>query len=239
VAQFAVWKKWTRWFLLSGSNPADQQTAAAYRHAAEKFGARIVEERTIEDTGGTRRTDTGQVLVQRQVPVETQGAPEHDVVIAADGTDYFAKYLPYNTWDPRPVMGSSGLWPVTMHAAHEAWGATQFQNRFEKASGRYIRPEDYNTWLAIRVVGEAVTRTGAADVESLRAYILSDDFNLAAFKGEKVTFRNWNGQLRQPILLYNGMSTVSVSPQDGFLHQRSPLDSLGLDEPESKCTAFQ
>jgi hypothetical protein len=32
---------------------------------------------------------------------------------------------------------------------------------------------------------------------------------------------------------------VSVSPQEGFLHQVSPLDTLGLDRPESACTAFQ
>jgi len=53
-----------------------------------------------------------------------------------------------------------------------------------------------------------------------------------------VTFRQWNGQMRQPILLYDGRITVSVSPQEGFLHQRSPLDTMGLDQPESQCTAF-
>jgi ABC transporter substrate binding protein (PQQ-dependent alcohol dehydrogenase system) len=53
-----------------------------------------------------------------------------------------------------------------------------------------------------------------------------------------VTFRGWNGQMRQPILLFDGRITVSVSPQEGFLHQRSPLDTMGLDQPESQCTAF-
>ena len=44
--------------------------------------------------------------------------------------------------------------------------------------------------------------------------------------------------MRQPILLYDDRITMSVSPQEGYLHQRSPLDSLGLDMPESACTAF-
>lgn len=239
VAQFAVWKQWKRWLLISGSNPADRALADAYTRAARKFGATIVEERVFEDTGGTRRTDTGYVLVQRQLPVFMQDTPAHEVVIAADATDYFADYLPYHLWTPRPVMGSAGLRPVTMHGAHEAWGATQFQNRFEDLTRRYMQEEDYNTWLALRVLGEAVTRTGSADPQDVEKYVLSDAFDLAAFKGQKVTFRDWNGQLRQPILLYDGRITVSVSPQDGFLHQVSPLDTLGLDRPESQCTAFK
>ncbi|WP_341232975.1 ABC transporter substrate-binding protein [uncultured Sulfitobacter sp.] len=238
VAQFAVWKKWRNWFLISGSNPQDIALADAYRKAARKFGAKITEERSFEDTGGSRRTDSGHVLVQRQLPAFTQGAAEHDVVIAADETDYFARYLSYHLWTPRPVLGSGGLVPVTFHGAHEAWGATQFHTRFEELTGRYIKPEDYNVWLALRIIGEAVTRTSSADPSAIRDYVISDEFELAAFKGQKVTFRDWNGQLRQPILLYDGSITVSVSPQEGFLHQTSPLDTLGLDRPESACTAF-
>jgi len=238
VAQFAVWKKWRNWFLISGSNPQDIVLADAYRKAARKFGAKITEERSFEDTGGSRRTDSGHVLVQRQLPAFTQGAAEHDIVIAADETDYFARYLSYHLWTPRPVLGSGGLVPVTFHGAHEAWGATQFHTRFEELTGRYIKPEDYNVWLALRIIGEAVTRTSSADPKAIRDYAISDEFELAAFKGQKVTFRDWNGQLRQPILLYDGSITVSVSPQEGFLHQTSPLDTLGLDRPESACTAF-
>lgn len=239
VAQFAVWKKWTDWFLIAGSNPQDVALAEAYRKAARKFGAEIVEDRSFEDTGGSRRTDSGHVLVQRQLPAFTQGAEEHDVVIAADKTDYFARYLSYHLWTPRPVMGSGGLVPTTFHGAHEAYGATQYQTRFEELTGRYAKPEDYNVWLALRVVGEAVTRANTATPDGVRDYAISDEFELAAFKGQKVTFRNWNGQLRQPVLLYDGTITVSVSPQDGFLHQTSPLDTMGLDRPESSCTAFE
>ncbi|WP_375258630.1 ABC transporter substrate-binding protein [Citreimonas sp.] len=239
VAQYAVWKRWGRWFLIAGSNPEDVALADAYRRSAAKFGVKVTEDRTLEDRGGTRRTDSGHVLVQRQLPVDTQDAAEHDVVVAADATDYFARYLPFHLWTPRPVMGSAGLRPVTFHGAHEAWGATQFHTRFEELTRRYVRPEDYNVWLALRVIGEAVTRATTSDPMALRDYALSDAFELAAFKGQKVTFRNWNGQLRQPILLYDGMITVSVSPQDGFLHQVSPLDTLGLDRPESACTAFE
>lgn len=238
VAQFAIWKKWARWVLISGSNPGDVALADAYRKSARKFGARIVEERVFEDTGGGRRTDSGHVLVQRELPLFMQDLPDHDVVIGADETDYFAAYLPYHLWTPRPVLGSSGLRPAQMHGGHEAYGATQLHSRFEKLVGRYIKDVDYNVWIALRAVGEAVTRANVADADGVKAYLLSDEFELAGFKGHQVNFRDWNGQMRQEVLLYDDRVTVSVSPQDGFLHQTSVQDTLGLDRPESDCTAF-
>ncbi|NRB05353.1 MAG: ABC transporter substrate-binding protein [Rhodobacteraceae bacterium] len=239
VAQFSSWKKWSRWFLVHGSNPADRQLADEYRRAATKFGLKIVEEREILDTGGSRRADTGHVQVQRQIPVLLQDAKRHDMVVAADASDVFAPYLPFHLWDPRPVLGSGGLRPVSFNPATESWGGTQFQSRFEKLAGRYVTEADYDAWVALRAVGEAVVRTGSADVQTLRRFMLSDEFELAAFKGQPVTFRNWNGQLRQPVLLYDGRINASVSPQEGFLHQFSLLDSLGMDAPETKCTAFE
>ncbi len=238
VAQFLIWKKWPKWALIHGSHPEDRALADSYRASAAKFGARITDELEFTDTGGARRTDTGHVLVQRQLPLFTQPLDGAEIIVTADETDVFATYLPYHTWSPALIVGSAGLRPLSWHPALEAWGATQFQNRFEKLTNRYMRAEDYNAWLALRVLGEAVTRTGATDPAAIRAYALSDKFELAAFKGQKLTFRPWNGQLRQPILLADGRITLSVSPQEGFLHQRSLLDTMGLDQPESACAAF-
>lgn len=238
VAQFAIWKKWDEWVLIAGSNPADIALADAYRRAAEKFGAKIVEERVFEDTGGSRRTDSGHVLVQKQLPVFMQDLGDHDVVITADETDYFAGFLPYHLWEPRVVMGSAGLRPVQMHGAHEAFGAMQLQSRFDKLALRYMQDEDYNVWIALRAIGESVTRANTAEPDGVKAYLLSDQFELAGFKGQAVTFRDWNGQMRQQVLLHDGRITVSISPQDGFLHPTSVQDTLGIDRPENTCTAF-
>jgi ABC transporter substrate binding protein (PQQ-dependent alcohol dehydrogenase system) len=235
LAQFLVWKRWNNWFLIAGSHPEDQDLAGALRNAAVKFGAEIVEERIFEDTGGARRTDTGHVQVQKQMPVFTQEAAEHDVVIAADEAGIFAEYLPFQTWDARPVAGSAGLVARTWHPALEAWGATQFQNRFEAMAGRPMREEDYQAWLAIRIIGEAATRTNSGDFAVLRDHVLSPGFEIAGFKGQKLTLRDWDHQLRQPILLTTDALTVSVSPQDVYLHQVSQLDTLGRDRPETDC----
>ena len=235
VAQFLAWKRWDDWFLIEGSHPADQALAASWRRAAEKFGARIVEERVFEDTGGARRTDSGTVQIQAQMPVFTQEAPAHDIVIAADPSGVFADWLPFHTWEPRPVAGSAGLIPRSWHPAHEAWGATQWQTRFEKAAGRTAWDEDYQVWVALRSLGEAATRAKTDDPAALMAYMRGETFQLAAFKGQALSYRPWDGQLRQPILLTSGDVTASVSPQAEYLHQVSQLDTLGTDQPESGC----
>ena len=100
---------------------------------------------------------------------------------------------------------------------------------------RPMTERDYMAWLSVRIFGEAVTRSGKTDVAGWRSYILSKSFGVAGFKGQAMSFRTWDRQLRQPIILTGPRSLVSISPQEGFLHQRTPLDTLGYDEPESTC----
>jgi ABC transporter substrate binding protein (PQQ-dependent alcohol dehydrogenase system) len=235
LAQYLVWKGWRSWFLIEGSHPEDKAFGAAVRRAATRFGASVDYEKVYEDTGGARRTDSGHVQVQSQMPVFTQDASDYDVLIVADESEVFGEYLPYRTWLPRPVAGTAGLVPRAWSRVHEQWGGTQMQRRFIKLAGRAMTDRDYNVWVAIRAIGEAVTRTKAADPTSLRTFILSDEFQLGAFKGQALTFRRWDQQIREPILLVDPRTLVSVSPQDQFLHERTPLDTLGYDEPESQC----
>jgi ABC transporter substrate binding protein (PQQ-dependent alcohol dehydrogenase system) len=235
LAQYLVWKQWRRWLLVVGSHPADKLYGDALRRAAKRFGARIVQEKVFEDTGGARRTDSGVVQIQRQLPVFTQGAPAYDVLVAADESEVFASYLPYRTWDPRPVAGSAGLVPTSWDGSHDQWGAVQMQERFMKLFSRRMTALDMQAWSAVRMIGESTSRTRSADPKAVLDFLKGPDFALAAFKGQRLTLRDWNLQLRQPILLADGRMIVSVSPQEGFLHQVSELDTLGIDRPESKC----
>jgi ABC transporter substrate binding protein (PQQ-dependent alcohol dehydrogenase system) len=235
LGQYLVWKQWKRWLLVVGSHDEDKLFADALRRTATRFGAKIVQERTFEDAGGARRTDSGVTLIQRQMPVFTQQAPAYDVLVAADESEVFGAYLPYRTWDPRPVAGSAGLVPRSWDAAQDQWGAIQMQNRFIKLNSRRMTALDMQAWTAVRMIGEATSRTNSGDVKKVADFIKGPDFSVAAFKGTRLTLRDWNLQLRQPILLVDGRMVVSVSPQEGFLHQVSELDTLGYDRPESKC----
>jgi ABC transporter substrate binding protein (PQQ-dependent alcohol dehydrogenase system) len=167
--------------------------------------------------------------------VFTQRAEDHDVIVVADESEIFGEYLPYRTWEPSLVTGSAGLVPVSWHPAHEQWGATQLQSRFVKKNNRTMRPLDYQAWMAVRSIGEGATRTRSVEFGPVRDYIRGPDFNLAAFKGQALTFRPWDGQLRQPIILGTPKLPVTVSPQEGYLHKVTELDTLGYDQPESAC----
>ncbi|WP_315796454.1 MULTISPECIES: ABC transporter substrate-binding protein [unclassified Bradyrhizobium] len=235
LAQYLVWKQWKRWLLVTGSHDNDRLFADALRRAATRFGAKIVEERTFADTGGARRTDSGVTLIQRQMPVFTQKAPAYDVLVTADESEVFASYLPYRTWDARPVAGSAGLRPTSWDPSQDQWGATQLQNRFMKLASRRMDALDMQAWMAVRMVGEAASRTNSGDAKTMTDYLKGPNFTIAAFKGTRLSLRDWNLQLRQPILLADGRMIVSVSPQEGFLHQVSELDTLGVDRPETKC----
>ena len=238
LAQYLVWKRWRRWFLVTGADAEDQAFADAVRRGAKRFGAKIVQERTFNIDVGSRRADGGHEQIQEQIPAFTQNLPDYDVLVVADEGGQFGDYLPYRTWEARPVAGTQGLVPTSWHPALEQWGATQFQNRFVRLANRPMRALDYNVWVAVRSIGEAATRARSATPKDIIAYLRSDEFELAAFKGRKLSYRSWNGQLRQPILLVTPKLTVTVSPQPGFLHPTSELDTLGADKPESLCKAY-
>jgi len=235
LAQYLLWKKWTRWLLVSGKNPADLGYAAAVKRAAARFGSKIVDERTYTYAAGSRRTDTGHEQVQQQMPLLTQSAPPYDVVFVSDESETFGEYLPYRTWDPRPVVGTQGLIAVAWHRSFEEYGGTQMQHRFEREVGRIMTERDYSAWLGVRAFGEAATRINSAKPADIRAYFLSDRFELPGYKGEGMNFRTWDLQLRQPVLLASARDLVSVSPQEGFLHPKYLTDTLGYDQPETKC----
>ena len=238
LAQYVVWKQWRRWFLVYGTGPDDEAFAAALRRAAKRFGAKIVEERPFKSEVGGRRADGGHEQIQQQIPTFTQNAPAYDVLMIADEGGLFGEYFPYRSWDARPVAGTQGLVPMSWHPALEQWGATQFQNRFRRLANRPMRHLDYDVWVAVRSIGEAATRAKSVEPAEMIAHLKSADFDLAAFKGRKLTYRAWDGQLRQPILIGTSKLPVTVSPQPGFLHQFSELDTLGIDKPETTCRAY-
>jgi ABC transporter substrate binding protein (PQQ-dependent alcohol dehydrogenase system) len=235
LAQFLAFKRWRKVFLIVGPQPADKLYAEAVRRAAKKFGLTITAEKAWEF--GPLARAKGDAPTQAEAFVFTRGV-DYDVAVLADEAGDFGDYVFLRTADPRPTAGTQGLVPTSWHPTHEAWGAAQLQNRFRRSAERFrfMRPADYQAWVAVRAVGEAATRTGG-DSQAVARYLLGENFALPAFKGVPVTFRPWDRQLRQPILLAQPRSLVSVAPEQGFLHQRTPLDTLGIDQPESACRA--
>jgi ABC transporter substrate binding protein (PQQ-dependent alcohol dehydrogenase system) len=235
LGQYLAWKKWRKWLVLIGDQPSNQGYAAAIQRAATRYGAKIVDERKLHFDPGNRRSETGHHQIQTQIPMLTQNAPEHDVVFVADNDETFGEYLMWRTAAAKPVVGTQGLVAVAWHRSFEQYGGVQLQNRFQNFAKRIMTERDYLAWLGVRIFGEAVTRSAKSDAAGLYAFLLSPKFGIAAFKGQALSFRPWDQQLRQPILLSGPRALVSMSPQDGFLHEKFITDTLGYDQPETQC----
>ncbi len=228
LAQYMLKKRWQKWFLVIGQTPADQLYAQAVKRAAKRFGMKLVAEKTWTNDFGSHRSD------QADVPEFTQGV-DYDVLVVADEQGQFGEYLDYRTWIPRPVIGTQGLIATAWHPTHEQWGAVQLQNRFKALTGRWMSEVEYGSYLAVRAIGEASVRTKSNQVDVLKNYLFSPAFALQGYKGVPMSFRSWDGQLRQPVLLAAAREMVAIAPLDGFLHPKTELDTLGYDQGESGC----
>lgn len=228
LVQFLVKRNFKDIFLISGKNPKDLQIKEDIKRAVKKFGAKIVVEKDWENNSDIRRK------ANDEFPVFTQ-AKNYDVILLADYYGDFGEFVYFNTWLPRPVAGTQGLTPVLWHKVIEQWGAAQMQSRFEDFASRWMESRDYSNWLAIRTIITSIAKTNTADLKTNIDFIYSDDFNIGAYMGRKLSFRNYNGQIRVPISLVQPRALISTSPQVGFLHPTTDLDTLGIAPFEMKC----
>ena len=221
---------------------ADLAYADAIRRAAQRFGANIVDTREYKDVSGGRRDDVGVIPPGKQASADTahrRRTPRIRSSSSPTRISLFGPFMPYRGGgEARPVAGTTGLIATTWSPGHEKWGATQANNNFEKDFKRLMLPIDYQAYVAARTIGEAVTRNSRRRLRQGRGLHPWPELQLAPFKGIKQQYRPWDGQFRQPILIATDKVPVSVSPQRGFPHASHPeieADTLGIDEPESKC----
>lgn len=234
LAQYLSARRWRNVMLAAGPQEGDRLYAEAFRRSARKFGLRLVADRPWAYDPGARRTDTGHFSIGAEAARFTQGVT-YDVLVVADEAGDWGDDIAYRTTEPRLVAGTQGLTPTNWARPHEQWGATQLQRRFRAAADRWMLPRDHSAWLALRAIGEGATRSRSTEPEAILEFVRGPQFGLAGFKGVPLSFREWDGQLRQPVLLADPRSLVSVSPQPGFQHQFSELDTLGTDRPETRC----
>lgn len=231
LAQWMRVRRLDNAFLVYGESGADNAYLDAIKRTLKKYNLKIVQEKVWNFDTDLRRTASA------ELPLFTQ-ASDYDVVLVVDESNLFGQHLPYNTWLPRPVIGTHGLRADGWHYVIEQWAALQLQNRFTTLFDRPMTARDYAAWVAVRSINEAVTVLNKGDVETVLPFIMSDKFQLAAYKGRKLTYRPWNGQLRQTVPLFDSQALVASAPFEGFLHPRNELDSLGIDEAQSQCHQF-
>lgn len=234
LAQYLATRQWRRVLLVSGTALEDALYMDAIRASAARFALRIADDRRWTFRAGSGRADTGHVNLQSEIPAFTKG-PDYDVLIVVDAASEFGEQLAWRTARPRPIAGTHGLRATGFDPANEQWGAAQIHARFESLVGRRVGEVEYAAWAAVRAIAEAIVRSDARAPPQLAAQLTAGDFMISGFKGRGLSFRPWDRQMRQPILLVGPRQLVSASPQPGFLHRRSELDTLGDDEEERLC----
>jgi ABC transporter substrate binding protein (PQQ-dependent alcohol dehydrogenase system) len=229
LMQYVVSRKWRDLLVFEGPLPADAAMTAAFEHAAQKFGARIVAHQHFKPGTDPREREQNDPALLSAVN------RDFDAVFVADDAFDFARTVPYHLVRPRPVMGSIDLEPVAWHWTWERNGAPQVNSRFDKKSGgRRMEGPDWAAWVAVKMIVQSVMRTRSTDFAKQRAFILGD----SSFDGDKglaLSVRPWDHQVRQAILLAAPYEVVASAPIEGFLHRTNELDTLGDDEPESPC----
>ena len=229
LVQYLVSRKWRDILVLEGPSPADAVMTKAFLHSARKFGARIIVHRHFKPGTDPRERELNNPLLLSAT------VRDYDIVFIADDAFDFVRQVPYRLVHARPVVGSIDLEPVAWHWTWDHNGGPQVNSRFHRRTGgRRMESADWAAWIAIKMVVQSTLRTGSTDFRRQRQFILG----AAGFDGDKgqaVSVRPWDHQVRQGILLATPHQVVARAPVEGALHRINNLDTLGDDEPESPC----
>ena len=230
IAQLLVARKWAKPLVLVGPTPGDALLLAAWQRAARRFGVKPVAQRNFKLSNDPRERDLGNVRL-------LTSDREYDAVVVLDAQGEFAREVPYQTVLPRPVLGSNGITAQAWHALWERDGAPQLSRRFLLKASRPMGSYDWATWIAARAATEVASTFPKAPIAQQLQALRQAAVSMDGYKGQRLTFRAWDGQLRQTLLLAYGTGVAATAPLEGFLHPRTTLDTLGYDAPETGCKA--
>ncbi len=230
LVQYLAARSWQNAWVLQGPSADDALLLAAWNRAAKRYGIKTAGIRAFKLSGDPRERDLANT---RLLSADRQ----HDLVTVLDADGEFARTLPYATQQPRPVVGSNGLMPLAWHPQWERNGGPQVSRRFRKLAGRPMTGQDWSAWIAVRSVVAALVEQPQASAVGHAQALRSGHIFVDGAKGPRLSFRAWDGQLRQPVFLAHGDGVVGLAPLDGVLHPTDVLDTLGIDQRESTCKA--
>jgi ABC transporter substrate binding protein (PQQ-dependent alcohol dehydrogenase system) len=226
LAQTLVSRKWSKLLLLVGGSPQDALRAATAQASIKRYGLQVVASKPFKLSADPRERDLAN-------PLLLTAGNSYDAVWVVDSDGEFARTLPYRTVLPRPVVGDGGLVALAWHAQFERYGAPQVSRRFTKAAKRPMTAQDWAAWMAGKTLA-AVAIAAPKGPNAAWAQAIGKS-TLDGSKGTSLSFRAWDGQLRQPMLLTDGQGVIAQAPAEGVLHARNVLDTLGADAPEKLC----
>jgi ABC transporter substrate binding protein (PQQ-dependent alcohol dehydrogenase system) len=227
LAQALAAARWNQVLLLTGPSADDTRRGAVAQAALTRYGLKIVASKPFKLSADPRERDLANLRLL------TTGT--YDAVWVVDSDGEFARGLPYRTVLPRPVVGDAGLTALAWHAQFERFGAPQVSRRFSRGAQRTMGASDWAAWMAGKALAAAAVAAPKGPATAFAQALSTVDID--GSKGVTMSFRPWDGQLRQRLLLTDGQGVVALAPADGILHPKNTLDTLGGDQPEKLCKA--
>jgi ABC transporter substrate binding protein (PQQ-dependent alcohol dehydrogenase system) len=232
IAQALLARRWTRVLLLHGGSTGDATRLAQTQAALKRYGIKVMALKPFKRSGDPRERDLANPLLLTGPGV----GGEYDAVWVVDGDGEFARSLPYRTALPRPVVGDAGLVAEAWAPRFDRYGAPQLERRFQRAAGRPMTSFDWAAYVAAKALLQAaLERPAAPGAAQMLKALGHAGFTLDGFKGVRLSFRAWDRQLRQPLLLTDGVAVIGSAPVEGVMHPKNVLDTLGTDAAESAC----
>ena len=236
LGQFLIYRGWRKVLIVHGPTTQDKERTTILEKSLKKFGAEIsgIREFTLSHHPDDRDKNKPEFLT---------GGASYDVVAVIDSARDFGRYIPYSTRRARPVVGDVGLSPVGWHRTLERYGAPQLNERYQQfdqanplPSSEAMSDAEFAAWSAIKLITNSLSVANInSQALSPRQILKHPNTQVDLYKGTRGSIRQWNHQLRQPILLATGEAVIAVAPMPKFLHPKHYVDTLGLDKPESPC----
>ena len=236
LGQFLIYRGWRKVLIVHGPTEKDKVRTKILERSLKKFGADIsdLREFTLSHHPDDRDKNKPEFLT---------GGASYDVVAVIDSARDFGRYIQFSTRRARPVVGDVGLTPVGWHRALERYGAPQLNERYQLfdedkplSANEAMSDQEFAAWSAVKLITNSLgIADSIAETVNPRNILAHPGAQVDLYKGTRGSIRKWNNQLRQPILLATGDAVVAVAPMPKFLHPKHYVDTLGLDEPESRC----
>jgi len=218
-------RKLARWALVGDGSPRGGEIEAAARRSVAGRGGTVIAEAAAADIVLLAVDDRGvdaalaRAIADGRRPDRIAGVGEAGLRL--------------------PLERAAGLWALGWHYELERFSARELNGRFRRRFNAPLAEASWAAWAAVKLAGEAVVRTGAGDGAALVAFMESAP-PFDGHKGEALTFRKWDHQLRQPLYVVGTRKREEVGGAVGPYAVLADvggknLDALGTTMAESRC----
>lgn len=150
-------------------------------------------------------------------------------------------------WQAEPTR-LTGVWPSLWSYGFRKYSGRELNKRLAARLGHPAASHAWAGYTAMKAVWEAVLRGGRVDTAGLVSYF-EKGRGVDAHKGQPLTFRPWDHQLRQPLMvvrsqvpaadakrwdIFDLLGEVPLRGTPGE-NRAAVLDTLGLSAAESTC----